>query len=48
MSSIRKALIVAMIAIIGICTSNVSAQGSIQIPDNIQKHIPADAASTDH
>ncbi len=43
MSSIRKALIVAMIAIIGICTSNVSAQGSIQIPDNVKKHIPAES-----
>ncbi|MDG2094493.1 MAG: hypothetical protein P8J89_04400 [Phycisphaerales bacterium] len=43
MSSIRAYLSVAMIAIIGICTSNVSAQGSIQIPDDVKKHIPADA-----
>ena len=43
MSSIRNCLIVALLAIVGICTSNVSAQGSIQIPDNVKKHIPADS-----
>lgn len=43
MSSIRNCLSVALIAIVGICTSNVSAQGSIQIPDDVKKHIPADA-----
>ncbi len=43
MSSIRNCLVAALIAIVGICTSDVSAQGSVQIPDNIQKHIPADA-----
>lgn len=43
MSSIRNCLVAALIAIVGICTSDVSAQGSIQIPDNIQKHIPAEA-----
>ena len=43
MSSIRNCLVAALIAIVGICTSDVSEQGSVQIPDNIQKHIPAEA-----
>lgn len=43
MSIVRNYLVLALLAIAGILTSQVNAQNSITIPDNVRKHIPEDA-----